>query len=205
MYKTMICLPVLFALGCQTMSQDEAQQLDNSSLPQTSAVNTISQQMVNSLTLQNDSLRPDQPIIVTTPVLLDDLQTTNALGLQLQQGLIAAMHQKQFNLVDTNVAEALRVTPSGDFILTRDWQQLPADLAVEHAVVTTMSLSSAGMAINSRIVNVTNNRVVSAAQGFINSTAMNDYIKPSETVVSAHGLLYRNAQAAQTVTVVGDK
>ncbi|MCL1139663.1 FlgO family outer membrane protein [Shewanella pneumatophori] len=203
MYKSIICLPILFALGCEATSQGETQNL---TMLNSAAINQISQQMVNSLALQNDSLRPDQPVIVTTPVLISDLESTNSFGLQFQQGLIAAMHQKQFNLVDINVADALKITADGDFILTRDWQQLPADIAVEHVVVSTMSLSNAGMALNSRIVNVTNNRVVSAAQGFVNANDLNDYIQPSEKVVSAHGLLYRNAHAAeQAVRVIGER
>ncbi|MCG9729237.1 hypothetical protein L1D44_05185 [Shewanella sp. Isolate13] len=207
MYKLITLLPVLFALGCATTaSQVEPQMMNGHGLPHTEAVNHLSQQMANELIRQNDSLRPDQPLLVATPVLLSDMKTTNALGLQFQQGLIASLHDHQFNLVDINVSDALKVTPDGEFILTRDWQQLPSDIPVENVVVSTMSFSTQGIAINSRIVNVTNNRVVSAAQGFVNANAMPDYVRPSEKVVSENGLLYRDAQAGQhRVKIVGDK
>lgn len=207
MYKLITLLPVLFALGCaSTNNQVEPQMMNGHGLPHTEAVNHLSQQMANELIRQNDSLRPDQPLLVATPVLLSDMKTTNALGLQFQQGLIASLHDHQFNLVDINVSDALKVTPDGEFILTRDWQQLPTDISVENVVVSTMSFSTQGVAINSRIVNVTNNRVVSAAQGFVNASAMPDYVRPSEKVVSENGLLYRDAQAGQyRVKIVGDK
>lgn len=206
MYKFIILLPLLFALGCETTTELPKASSDGYGLPHTAAINQVSMQMVNALVRQNDGLRSDQPLIVTTPVLVNDLQTTNAFGLQFQQGLIAALHDNQFNLVDVNVSEALKVLPSGEFILSRDWQQLPADLPVEHVVVSTMSLSNSGMALTSRIVNVTNNRVVSAAQGFVNAKEMADYIRPSQKVVSEGGLLYRNSNLAeQTVSVIGEQ
>ncbi|ABZ75986.1 conserved hypothetical protein [Shewanella halifaxensis HAW-EB4] len=209
MYKPIIFLSLLFTLGCASTEGDshtDQQMTNGNGLPHTAAINHLSQQMVNELVRQNDSLRPDQPLLVSTPVLLSDMTSTNALGLQYQQGLIAALHDHQFNLIDINVSDALKVTPTGEFILTRDWQQLAADLAVEHVVVSTMSLSTQGVALNSRIVNVTNNRVVSAAQSFVNASAMPNYIGLSEKVVSEHGLLYRNAQGGQrSVTIVGDK
>ncbi|GIU36025.1 hypothetical protein L2719_19755 [Shewanella schlegeliana] len=209
MYKLITLLPFLFALGCESTdanNQTESQMMNGHGLPHTEAVNHLSQQMTNELVRQNDSLRSDQPLLVATPVLLSDLKTTNALGLQFQQGLIASLHDHQFNLVDINVSDALKVTPDGEFILTRDWQQLPSDIPVENVVVSTMSFSTQGVAINSRIVNVTNNRVVSAAQGFVNASVMSEYIRPSEKVVSENGLLYRGANTGQrTVKIVGDK
>ena len=209
MYKLIIFLPILFALGCASTEADnqaELQMANGHGLPHTEAINHISQQMANELVRQNDGLRSDQPLLVTTPVLLSDMKSTNALGLQFQQGLIASLHDHQFNLVDINVSDTLKVTPSGEFILTRDWQQLPVDVPIENVVVSTMSLSAQGVALNSRIVNINNNRVISAAQGFVNASEMPGYISHSEKVVSQNGLLYRDAQAGQhTVQLVGDQ
>ncbi|GIU09802.1 MULTISPECIES: FlgO family outer membrane protein [unclassified Shewanella] len=207
MYKLIIFLPILFAIGCASTEADnqaELQMANGYGLPHTEAVNHLSQQMVNELVRQNDALRSDQPLLVTTPVLLSDMKSTNGLGLQFQQGLIASLHDHQFNLVDINVSDTLKVTQSGEFILTRDWQQLPVDVPIENVVVSTMSLSTRGVALNSRIVNINNNRVISAAQGFVNASAMPGYISLSEKVVSQNGLLYRDAQTGQhTVQLVG--
>ncbi|MGS0673908.1 FlgO family outer membrane protein [Shewanella sp. 125m-1] len=209
MYKPIIFLSLLLTFGCASTEGDnpaEQQMANGYGLPHTAAINHLSQQMANELVRQNDSLRPNQPLLVATPVLVSDMTLTNALALQYQQGLIAALHDHQFNLVDINVSDALKVTADGEFIMSRDWQQLSSDLPVENVVVSTMSLSTQGVAINSRIVNVTNNRVVSAAQGFVNAAAMPGYIRVSEKVVSENGLLYRNNQGGlQSVKIVGDK
>lgn len=169
-------------------------------------VNYFTQRVVNELVSRNDALRPDQPLVVSTPVLLGDFGQSNALAAQLQQGMMAAFHLHQFNVVDLNVADSLRVTADGDFILSRDWQQLPTGLPVEHLVVSTMSLTPTGMAFNSRIVDVTNNRVVSAMHSFVSAEQLPTYLVKSDKVVSKEGVLYRYQNTGEeSVTVVGDK
>ena len=206
MYKILSLLPLLMLLGCamtQEEATDEQALASGNGLPHLSSINHLAQQMVNELVRQNDSLKPTQPLLVATPVMLSDLVTTNELGLQYQQGLIAALHDHQFNLIDMNVAETLRVTQEGDFILTRDWQQLPANIDVRHVVVSTMSPSKEGVVVYSRIVDVSNNRVISVAQSFVPITAMPDMLTPSERVVSENGLLYRSEHAGQKAVNLG--
>lgn len=193
--------------GCASISDDMQGQLaDGNHLPSTSAVNHLALQISNELVKQNDALLPTQPLLVATPVMLESLHGSNELGLQLQQGLIAAMHSHQFNLVDINVAQNIRVTPEGDFLLTRDWQQLPTDLPVEHVLVSTMTKTTQGVIVNSRIVNVTNNRVVSASQASYELEALTSVAKPSEKVYSEGGMLYRHSEMGQgKVSLIGEQ
>lgn len=171
-----------------------------------SQVNTLAEKIVNELVLQNDSLRSDQPLLVTTPVKVDAFSQTDALGLQLQQGFVAAFHAHEFNLVDMNVANAIRATEQGEFILSRDWKLLPSDLPVSHVVVSTMATTTQGVVLNARIVNVTNNRVVSAVQTFVHTDSLPGYLSPSNKVTSENGLLYRNEQSGDgKVAVLGEK
>ncbi|WP_119969003.1 FlgO family outer membrane protein [Shewanella japonica] len=167
-----------------------------------SHVNILAEKVVNELVLQNDSLRSDQPLLVTTPVNTSDYSKTDALGLQLQQGFVAAFHSHEFNLVDLNVANALRSTEQGEFILSRDWKLLPSDLPVSHVVVSTMDTTPMGLVLNARIVNVTNNRVVSAVQTFVNMNSLPGYISPSNQVIFQDGLLFRHEASGQGNAVV---
>lgn len=209
MYKLLVSLSFILLGGC-AIYEPEAEQVVNmasgNGSPRLAAVNHLTQQLVNELVRQNAGLEPSQPLLVSTPVMLEDMKTTDALGLQIQQGLIVALHGHQFNLVDINVGEDLRVTPQGDFILTRNWQQLPSDVSVEHLVVSTMSRAKDGISLNVRIVNVSNNRVVSACQSFIQAEDLPGYVTLSEKVVSQDGLLYRDSsRGRRSVSVVGDK
>ncbi|WP_309147280.1 FlgO family outer membrane protein [Shewanella marisflavi] len=193
----MIISSLMLVAACAANESDTPTLQSGNSLPASSAVIHLTQQLANELVRQNDQLTPKQPLLVATPVLLDNLKTTNALGLQIQQGLIAAMHDHQFNLVDINVGENLRVTEQGELILTRDWRQLPTDLPVEHVLASTMSLNPNGVVINSRIVNVTNNRVVSVAGASVGQSELADYLSLSEKVTSQGGVLFRYSAEGQ--------
>ncbi|QFU23522.1 hypothetical protein FM038_015975 [Shewanella eurypsychrophilus] len=204
--RNVLFLSSIFLLSACAQSENSDMDLlaNGNQLPASSAINLISEQIVSELVEQNDELEATQPLLVATPVLLASFNKTNAVGLQLQQGLIAALHARQFNLVDINVGDNIRVTPEGDFLLTRDWKQLPSGIAVEHVVVSTMSMNSKGVVVNSRIVNITNHRVVSASQGTFSVNDLPGYLKHSEKVVSQDGLLYRDTQRGmKEVQVIG--
>lgn len=204
--RTAIFLSSLLLLaGCASNEPAAPSLASGNTLPAQSAVLHLSQQLANELVRQNDQLTPKHPLLVTTPVLLDSLNGTNPLGLQLQQGLIAAMHDHQFNLVDLNVAQSVRVTDSGDFILSRDWRKLGDDLPVEHVLVSTMNLSLDELVVNSRIVNVTNNRVVSVASASVTLAELPGYLRASERVEAKQGLLIRHSTQGQgNMQMVGE-
>lgn len=205
MRKVLFISSLLMLSGCVVADKkDPSAFADGNHLPHTSAVMHLTQQLANELVRQNDQLTPKQPLLVATPVLIEQLTMTNSLGLQIQQGLIAAMHDHQFNLVDLNVGDNVRVTEKGDFLLTRDWRQLPSDLPVEHVLVTTISPSVDAVVINSRIVNVTNNRVVSVAAASVSASDLPGYLTTSESVVSKDGLLFRNESPGQGMIKMGE-
>ena len=169
-------------------------------------INVWAEKLVNELVLQNDALRADQPLLITTPVMSSDLNTTNELALALQQGLLTAFHAHEFNLIDLNVANSLRATEQGEFMLSRNWELLPTDLPVSHVLVSTMTLTPEGIVFNGRVVNITNNRVLSAVQSFVAASSLSGYLQPSERIESRNGLLYRHAQQGDSrYTVLGDK
>ncbi|MBB1440036.1 hypothetical protein H5202_15415 [Shewanella sp. SG41-4] len=169
-------------------------------------VNVWAEKLVNELVLQNDALRPDQPLLISTPVMTSNFNATNELALQLQQGLLAAFHAHEFNLVDLNVATNLRATEQGEFMLSRNWELLRADLPVSHVLVSTMTLTPEGIVFNGRVINVTNNRVLSAVQSFVAASSLSGYLQPSEMVESRNGLLYRHENKGDSrYTVLGDK
>ncbi|MCG9697181.1 FlgO family outer membrane protein [Shewanella sp. Isolate11] len=195
-----IFLSALLALsGCANNQAEQPVLASGNKLPTDSAVINLTKQLANELVRQNAQQIAKQPLLVATPVFLDSLSTTNELGLQIQQGLIAAMHDHQFNLLDVNVAERVKVTDQGDFLLSRDWKQLPAELSVSYVLVSTMSRSADALVVNSRIVNISDNRVASVASMSIDRTELPGYLYASDKVVSKQGLLYRYQDEGQDV------
>ncbi|MFQ6370292.1 FlgO family outer membrane protein [Shewanella sp. YIC-542] len=161
----------------------------------------LAQQLVQS----GDDANRQLPLLVATPVMVEDLQSSDKLAAQLQQGLMTQMQQAGFTLVDLNVADAVRVTPTGDFLLSRDWQKVPANIEVAQVLVSTVSKSRTGLLINSRIVLLSGNQVVASAQLYVSQQALPEYVALSPRVVSQNGLLYRNDAAGKgQVQVLGE-
>ncbi|MCL1141731.1 FlgO family outer membrane protein [Shewanella gaetbuli] len=168
-------------------------------------LNVWAEKLVNELVLQNDALRPDQPLVVATPVFTDDFNRTSELSLQLQQSLMTAFHAHEFNVVDLNVSNTLRATENGELMLSRDWQQLPSDLPVSHILVSTINLTPEGVNFNGRVVNITNNRVVSAVQSFVAGKSLSGYVLPANKVHTQGSLIYRTENTKESrYTVLGD-
>jgi hypothetical protein len=46
--------------------------------------------------------------------------------------------------------------------------------------------------VNARVVDVSNNRVVSAAQSFASNVTLSGYLVPSNKIISRDGVLYRH-------------
>ncbi|WP_261924415.1 FlgO family outer membrane protein [Shewanella sp. NFH-SH190041] len=175
-------------------------------LPPTAAVNHLASKIVAELQQQNDGIRSDQPLVVTTPVMAGDMHSTNALSVQLQQGLIAALHARRFNVVDINVGQGLKISDSGNRILSRDWRQLSASVPVKYALVATLSQDRQGVVINSRIVQLINKRVVAASQAFAGYQSLGAYLSAAENVISQHGMLHRYSQGGHgAVAVLGER
>lgn len=197
MVKQIKWLPLLLTLSACAA---EPPRFDSQSLqhsmgkPPKSAVNHLASRTVFELVINNDALRPSQPVVVATPVMVGNLDKTNALGQQLQQGMMAALHNSEFNVVDVNVAEAMRISEKGNFILSRDWELLPGDVLVEFGLVSTMNMDVNGLQLNARLIDLSNNRVVSATQAYASYSELSAYLTPSEKVVSEGGLLYRYEQ-----------
>lgn len=173
--------------------------------PQREQVNVLAQQIVNELLLTNDVLTSSDPIVVTTPVNVDDMTHSGSFARQLQQGMMAALHARYFNVVDTAISQTLRVTDKGDLLLSRDWQKLRDTAQTQHVLVATYSLGRDGMTVNSRLVDIANNRVVAASQSFSRPGDLRDYLGYSQQVVSKDGLLYRHeAPGLDRVTLLGE-
>ncbi|MGI2259517.1 FlgO family outer membrane protein [Shewanella sp. GXUN23E] len=209
MFKQMKLLPLLLLVGAcaaQTSGPDPMSLQHEYGKPPRSAVNHLASRTVLELVLNNDALRPSQPVVVATPVMVGNMQDVNALGQQLQQGMMAELHNRHFNVVDVNVAEAMRITDAGNLLLSRDWRLLPGDVLVEYGLVSTMSLDIHGLQLNARLIDLGNNRVVSAASAYASYQELGAYLTASQKVVSDKGLLYRYEQPGYgQVQMLGDR
>ncbi|MBC7002003.1 hypothetical protein BIZ37_05500 [Photobacterium sp. BZF1] len=123
--------------------------------------------MADKLIASNQYLTARTPLAVTSFVDLQDMDETNWLGNSVSEGLIYQMQQRGYTVVDYKITGGIKVTPDGDFALSRDWQQLSSEQPVDYVLAGTMLRQSAGVLVNARIIGIRSRVVIASAQGFL--------------------------------------
>ncbi|BDY04000.1 FlgO family outer membrane protein [Ferrimonas sp. YFM] len=186
--------------GCATPPAEPPPQysVSGKGLPHSSAVIHLAQRIAEDLERNHDLPDKTKLIAVTTPVWLDELESSGRLALQLGDGLVGALHQRGFNLVELNSSQQIRVSKQGNLILSRDYERLQASLPVSQVLIATLSRDSSGVIINSRLVDIANNRVASTSQAFLPWQESSGYLEQSNSITEQGGLLYRQEQPGRT-------
>jgi len=124
----------------------------------------LMQDLISNLQYVNNST----PIAVTSFALLDsDLQTTNLLGNQIAESLIHEIHKAGIPVLDFKVTGTLRVTPDGDFVSSRDYNDLSGNVPIRYIVKGNLVKHQGGYLVNARVVGLSSKAVVASAQSFI--------------------------------------
>lgn len=145
-------------------------------------VRGMMQDLVNNLQYVN----ADTPMAVTSFVFLDsNFEEADILGNQIAESFMHEIHGFGIPVIDFKTTDYVRVTPSGDFVLSRDFLELPANLPIQYVLLGTLTKHQGGVLVNARIVGISSKAVVGSAQGFlpasitqsINNSGQKDGIK----------------------------
>lgn len=124
----------------------------------------LMQDLVSNLQYVNNTT----PVAVTSFTFLDsDLQRGSLLGNQIAQSLIHEIHQVGIPVLDFKVTDSLRITQQGDFISSRDFNDLTSDIPIRYIVTGNLVKHRGGYLVNARIVGISSKAVVASAQSFI--------------------------------------
>jgi len=124
----------------------------------------LMQDLVSNLQYVNNTT----PLAVTSFAFLDsDLEQTSLLGNQIAESLIHEIHKVGIPVLDFKVTDSLRVTQQGDFISTRDFNELTANIPIRYIVTGNLVKHRGGYLVNARIVGLSSKAVVASAQSFI--------------------------------------
>lgn len=142
----------------------------------------LSHKIVDQL-MRNMSLSHSRdPLIVATPVLAVNFAEHVTFSYYLQQSLMTNLHNYNFTVLDVNIADVIQVKPSGEFVLSRDWSRISAELDVQMVLVSTLVPDTRGITINARLVNVHSRRVVGSSILYIGVDEMPNFFKLSYKV-----------------------
>jgi len=124
----------------------------------------LMQELVSNLQYVNNST----PIAVTSFAFLDsDLQHSSLLGNQIAESLIHEIHKVGIPVLDFKITDSLRITQQGDFISSRDFNDLSTDIPIRYIVTGNLVKHQGGYLVNARIVGISSKAVVASAQSFI--------------------------------------
>lgn len=136
-----LCFVTLVACSSQTQA------------PAGSDIRSYAQSLSAQLMSSGEYVRGGQRVMVTTPAWLEsDLDRSSLLALQLQESLMAELHKSHLHVVEFKLTDGVRVTPHGDFPLSRDYLELRETQPAHYILAATAVEREDGVLINARLV-----------------------------------------------------
>ena len=131
-------------------------------------INLIAQGMMQDMITNLQYVNNTTPIGVTSFVFLDQLNdATSIVGNQLSESFVHEIHKLGIPVIEYKMTDYIRVTPNGDFALSRDYLELDGDLPIEYILTGTLVEHNDGFLVNTRIIGLLSKAIVGTAQGFI--------------------------------------
>ncbi|WP_028116663.1 FlgO family outer membrane protein [Ferrimonas senticii] len=185
-------LGLLLLGGCQTTYQGSSPLIAGNHLPPQGQLNLLSDQLAAQLRFQFDKQLPSLPLAVTTPVPVTDFEHSGHFAQVLEQALISSLPKRGFTVIELNSSETVRVSGDGNLLLSRRAEQLPQPQGVEQVLVTSFSLNANGIHLFSRVIQLTDNRVLSSAQSTLAWSQLPNQFYQQRSVANLGGKLSRD-------------
>ena len=200
MKNWLIAIIIPAVMSCSLTTEDDfyrssyadKQEIDSFKLPRhaiNDVVKGLAYQMLESSTFVN----PKTPIAVASFVDLKNLESTNWLGNQLSESFIHEMQRHGLVVIDFKTTGHIRVTANGDYVFSRDWQELPERQIIDYVVTGTMMQQDEGVLVNARMIGMQSRVVVATAQSFIPAWVVGDDFNRHENVKMKDGMILRDS------------
>lgn len=106
----------------------------------------------------------DVSIAVTSFVDLDaSLNNSSQLGNQLSESFIHQLQKFGYGIVDFKTTDYIAVNARGDFVFSRDIEQLADKHIASHVLSGTLIYRSSGVEVNARIIDISSKRVIASS------------------------------------------
>ena len=122
-------------------------------------------QVVDDMAMNMRNVDNSANIAVTTFVRADsDLEHTSSLSFELAEAFMSELHRFGLTTLDFKVARYIRVTPEGDFSLTRDFLELKDTIDADYVLVGTYHVQQNGIRVHARIVELNSQAVLATGE-----------------------------------------
>lgn len=150
----------------------------------------------------NNYLTSETPLAVVSFVDVEKMDETNWLGNTITEGMIYQMQRQGFTVIDYKNTGAIRVTPKGDFTLSRDWNDLVKEQEIDYVLTGTMLRQGGGLLINARVLGMKSRIVVASAQGFLPADRIGRDVDSLHKVRMYDGKIYRDEKTAHSKNTI---
>lgn len=138
------------------------------------------QNMAQDLIANMEYVSDKTPVGVTHFALTDsDLNQTNLLGYQIAESFMHELHKFRIPVLDFKATDYIRVTETGDFLLSRDFLELKHKVPMQYVLTGTMTKHQGGFLVNARILGLESKAVVATSQMLVPFYVV-DALLPSE-------------------------
>ncbi|EON89892.1 lipoprotein [Plesiomonas shigelloides 302-73] len=161
-------------------------------------VDAMARQLVDS----NKTLAASGPIAVASFVDLQQMDQTNWLGNLMADSFIYQLQQRGMTVLDYKTTGQIRVTPQGDFALSRNWRDLQKAYQVNSVLTGTMLRQGSGIQINARIIRFSDRVVIATAQGFLPADRLGRSIGNPNLVQMRNGVIVRGDNRFTSPSIV---
>lgn len=130
--------------------------------------NEYSRALVHEL-MSNRRIVDDSGMVGVTDFAYVDsaLDQGSVLSNHLSEAIMYDLNKFGVPVLDYKVTDYIRVTSSGDFVLSRNFEELSAEMPIRYVVTGTMTAHKQGVLINARLIRIDNKQVMSAARTFM--------------------------------------
>lgn len=177
--------------GFYQSTQIEKGEIDSHDLPR-HAINDVVKGLAFQMLASSSFVNAKTPVAVASFVDLKDLETTNWLGNQLAESFVHELQRHGLVVIDYKTTGHIRVTKTGDYVFSRDWQELPERQIIDYVVSGTMVEQENGILVNARMIGIQSKVIVATAQSFIPSWVLGDEMSHSEKVKMKDGMIIRD-------------
>ncbi|OIM99502.1 hypothetical protein BFR57_02740 [Idiomarina sp. MD25a] len=179
---TIIFMTALTVNACTVLPKPEpkAELTETTSTAVPAPTNTFSVQLAEQLVNNSRVDLAKAHVAVTDLVgVQSSYNNATAFAQVMSEQLRGELAYRQVPIIDYKTTEFIRVTPQGDFALTRDYLEIDEILPITHVVVGTYSHYRDGVLASARLVDINNKHVVSTGSVYIPSRVIERLDEPN--------------------------
>lgn len=161
--STLLLVLSLLLSSCSTLNCTPLERLVGADINLISLGDKIADELINSAMPPLMPRHPEEAVLTSTFVDIDNFETTSTFGRLLQSHAGARLVQQGYTVKEVSLRNTMKIRPTdGEKILSRDLSLISPDQAVQAVMLGTYSLNNRILYITAKLVNPINRNIIAA-------------------------------------------